>query len=101
MQYYFIIYHKTYCHQTCQGGNVQQEAPALKVTWPFTRVVLRSWFVLIRFVTLEHKRLSRHQVVVLFIHLFILGEGGKPFFRLLEYFSHEMWKYLFEYYFHA
>ena len=61
-----LIYHNTYCHQSCQGGDLLREAPTLKVTLPFNHDVLWFWFYLIRFVGLEHKSLSPHHLFVSF-----------------------------------
>ena len=61
-----LVYPKTF-----QSGDViMREAPTIKVTWSFNHMILWFWFFLIRFVGLERKHLSRHQLLVFFLCLF-------------------------------
>ena len=66
----YLHYHNRYGYRAWQGGDIQQGASFYKVPCPFYHVI---YFVILisltRFVGLEHKRLSRHQLLVL--HLLI------------------------------
>ena len=49
-----LIYYNTYCHQTCQSGELLQDAPTFK---SHNRLVLWFWFSPVQFVRLKRKRL--------------------------------------------
>ena len=55
------------CQQTCQDGDLLLEGHTLKVTLPFNHLALWFLFFLIRYVVLEHKHLSCHRLLVLFV----------------------------------
>ena len=55
------------CQQTCQDGDLLLEGPTLKVTLPFNHLALWFLFFLIRYVVLEHKHLTCHRLLVLFV----------------------------------
>lgn len=55
------------CQQTCQDGDLLLEGHTLKVTLPFNHLALWFLFFLIRYVVLEHKHLTCHRLLVLFV----------------------------------
>ena len=81
---FYVHYHNTYGHQTWQGGCIQWGASIHKVTktiWSRGLVILIS---LIRFVGLEHKRLSRHQLLDYNVALTINVKWRKKFLKTYE-----------------